>query len=215
MRVRRGGKAGWLVLAALGAGLLPTQPTRGAATNDYYPLTAGSRWTYAVTDYEHDSNRYEQVAVVDPTQVVDGVAYPVLRQTDRRGTMRAFVIKDERGVFWQHVGACKAFTPEARTTFTPAAQMLSFPLVRGRTWDWAGELRIAWIKKRIRMHCEIVDDAAELTVPAGTFRCVHVHIRDYRDAEASEEDAWYAPGIGQVKFATRRTCKELKTWDVK
>ncbi len=187
----------------------------GADKNDYYPLTTGSQWIYQITDYENKNDSFDQTATIDPAETYNKVTCSILKQKDKRGIVRAFVLKNSQGIFWKKIGASKSFTPEASSVFTPEIPIMMFPLTKGSTWDWEGKLKIAWINKNIKMHCEIVSANEELTVPAGTFKCVKIYIHQIRDNEPSDEYGWYAPGIGQIKYQTKKTLKVLKSYNVK
>jgi hypothetical protein len=187
----------------------------GAEKDDYYPLTPGSQWVYQITDHENKNDVFDQTATIEPPETYDKVQCSVLKQKDKRGIVRAFVVKDEKGVFWKKIGASKSFTPEANSVFTPAIPIMQFPLTKNAKWDWEGKLKIAWINKNIKMHCEILAADEALTVPAGTFRCVKIYIHQIRDNEPSDEYGWYAPGVGQIKYQTKRTLKVLKSYNVK
>lgn len=187
----------------------------GAEKKDYYPLTESSTWLYEVTNLEANNEKFEQITTVDKPELFEGKLYYILRQKDKRGIVRSFVQKNKEGVFWKKIGARKALTPEATTIFTPDLPIMFFPLNKGKSWDWEGTLKIAWINKKIKMHCVVLEDAEEVTVPAGTFHCVKIFIHQLRDNEISEEYGWYAPGIGQIKYRTKRTLKVLKNYNSK
>ncbi len=187
----------------------------GADKDDYYPLTPGSQWVYEITDFENKMAIFEQTATIDPPEIYDKVACSILKQKDKRGTVRAYVIKNEKGIFWKKIAASKSFTPEANSVFTPEIPIMIFPLAKNAKWDWEGKLKIAWINKNIKMHCEILSVNEKLTVPAGTFKCVKIYIHQVRDNEPSEEYGWYAPGIGQIKYQTKKTLKVLKSYNIK
>lgn len=187
----------------------------GAEKDDYYPLTPGSQWVYQITDYENKNDVFDQTATIELPETYGRVICGILKQKDKRGIVRAFVVKNEKGVFWKKIGASKSFTPEASSVFTPEIPIIMFPLAKGSKWDWEGKLKIAWINKNIKMRCEVVSDNEELTVPAGTFKCVKIHIHQIRDDELSDEYGWYAPGIGQIQYQTRKTLKILKKYQIK
>lgn len=186
-----------------------------AGKDDYYPLTPGSQWVYQITDHEHKNKVFEQTVSIDPPELYAKAQYSILKQEDNRGIIRSFVLKNEKGIFWKKIAASKSFTPEANSVFTPEIPIILFPLAKGAVWDWEGKLKVAWINKNIKMHCEILSTNEELTVPAGTFKCIKIYIHQVRDDEPSEEYGWYAPGIGQIKYETKRTLKVLKSYNIK
>ena len=202
-----------LLLAAVAG--LPLLPAQAASPGDYYPLTPGSTWTYLITNHEDKDDTFEQVATIDKPETYEKITYEILKQKDKRGIVRSFVLRNDKGVFWKKIGASKSFTPEAGSVFTPDLPIMVFPLAKGNKWDWEGTLKIAWINKHIKMHCEVLADNDEITVPAGTFKCLKIHIHQERDKEISDEYGWYAAGIGQIKYETKKTLKVLKSYNVK
>ena len=52
-------------------------------------------------------------------------------------------------------------------------------------------------------------------VPAGKFHCIKLHYHEKRGDEVIDEDAWYAEGVGQVKYDGGQYVKELKTYQIK
>ncbi|MDD5131446.1 MAG: hypothetical protein PHH44_02170 [bacterium] len=202
----------WLLTLVL---LATSAVATGAEKDDYYPLTPGSQWVYQITDHENKNDVFDQTATIEPAETYDKVSCSILKQKDKRGIVRAFVVKNEKGVFWKKIAASKSFTPEANSVFTPEIPIMMFPLAKDATWDWEGKLKIAWINKNIKMHCEIMSANEEVTVPAGTFKCVKIYIHQIRDNEPSDEYGWYAPGIGQIKYETKRTLKVLKSYNIK
>ncbi len=44
----------------------------------------------------------------------------IMTQKDKRGTMRQFLLQNEKGVFIHKLALSKALTPEVNTHFTPA-----------------------------------------------------------------------------------------------
>jgi len=78
---------------------------------------------------------------------------------------------------------------------------LPFRLVMGKEWDssvWAKvyntNTRDLW-----RLHGK-VEKKERITVPAGSFEAVRVVTMVLWQGKLSTTTAWYAPGVGQVKF---------------
>ena len=201
----------FITLVLLGLGVTAW----AADKNDHYPLTPGSQWVYQITDHENKNDVFDQTSTIEPPETYNKVLCNILKQKDKRGTVRAFVVKNEKGIFWKKIGASKSFTPEASSVFIPELPIMIFPLAKDAKWDWEGKLKIAWINKNIKMHCEILSVNEEITVPAGTFKCVKIFIHQVRDNEPSDEYGWYAPGVGQIKYQTKKTLKVLKSYNVK
>ncbi|MFH1783513.1 MAG: hypothetical protein ABH868_01240 [bacterium] len=180
---------------------------------DYYPLTFAMRWSYEVSQVDGKGKTFIQEVSVPGTDTYKKDQYIILEQKDKRGTIRSFVIKDKSGVYWKKIGASKTFTPEASSVFTPPIPLMKFPLKVGTAWNWEGNLKIAFINKNINMRCEVVAEE-EITVPAGTFKCLKIHIHQLRNKEESNEYSWYAPGIGQIKYIGKELQKELTAYSL-
>jgi hypothetical protein len=54
----------------------------------------------------------------------------------------------------------------------------------------------------------------DITVPAGKFHCIKLHYHEKRGGEIIDEEAWYAQGVGQVKYDGGQYVKELKSYKV-
>ncbi len=109
------------------------------------------------------------------------------------------------------LGLSKAFTPEVFTRFSPPVPCLIFPLAPGHKEHWEGRLKIAWVNKPIVFDGEVIG-WEDITVPAGQFHCIKFHFREKRGEELVEETAWYAAGVGQVKYDGGQYVKELKSY---
>ncbi|GEM_PF-1474356 len=201
-----------LLTAVLGLTALAAQ---AADPKNYYPLTPDSTWTYSITNHEDNDDTFDETVTIDKPEIYDKATYSILKQKDKRGIVRSFVLSNDKGIYWKKIGASKSYTPEASSVFTPEIPIMIYPLNQGSKWDWEGNLKIAWINKHIKMHCEVVSVNDEIKVPAGTFKCVKIYIHQERDKEISDEYGWYAAGIGQVKYETKKTLKVLKSYSVK
>lgn len=199
-----------LIFFLSGMSKIVAAETAGA---DYYPLKQGDKWTYDVWRVDGKGKKFTQEVTVPGTDKYDNQNYIILKQKDHRGTVRSFCLKDATGVYWKKIGASKSFTPEASSIFNPPIPILIFPLKAGYKWDWEGTLKIAFINKKIKMHCEVVA-GEEIEVPAGKFKCLKIHIHQVRNEEVSDEYGWYAPGVGQVKYIGKELGKELLSYSV-
>lgn len=180
---------------------------------DYFPLTPGSQWKY--NTYRKDKKKSFIMAVrIDKPQKYKGKEYHILTQKDKRGIMRSFLEVKEDGVFVKKTGVRKAFTPEASAIHEPSIPLFLFTLKKGYTFHWEGILKIVWIKKNIILDGEILGEDT-ITVPAGTFTCIKLHFRQKRGKKVTDEYAWYAPGVGQVKYIGGTYIKELIEYNIK
>src|SRR5207245_10529095 len=123
----------------------------------------------------------------------------VMTQKDKRGTMREFQLKNEKGLFIHKLALSKAFTPEENTRFTPAVPRVIFPLTPGTKVHWKGCLKVAWVDKPIIFDGEVTG-WEDIEVPAGQFHCIKLHYHEKRGEQVIDENAWYASGVGQVEY---------------
>lgn len=173
----------------------------------YFPTPVGAEWRYDVRD-KKAGDRFEMRVVIDPDWREGELGGPVMRQRDKRGTMKQFLLRRDDGVFLHKLGLSKSYTPEVTTRFTPAAPVLPFPLTPHALPEWQGRLKVAWVDKRIRYTGQVMGEE-EVKVPAGAFRCVRVFFDQWRDDEHVQETVWYAPDVGQVRYDGGQYVKEL------
>ncbi len=138
----------------------------------------------------------------------------IMKQKDKRGTMREFLTRTDKGLFIYKLGLAKGYTPEIFTRFSSPVPKVIYPLTPGNTMHWEGRLKAAWVDKKIVYDVEVVG-IEEIEVPAGKFKCVKLHFNEKRDDEKIEETAWYAEGVGQVKYDGGEYIKELKSYQIK
>ena len=196
-----------VVLAALGfSPALAAEPSNA----DFFPMEKGTAWAYNTIQKEKKSSFEMNVVIEGPWKEGDRSAM-IMTQKDKRGTMRQFLLENDNGVFIDKLALSKAFTPEVNTRFTPAVPLLIFPLVPGTKVHWEGRLKVAWVDKPIIFDGEVLgwDD---IEVPAGKFHCIKLHYHEKRGDEVIDESAWYANGVGQVKYDGGQYMKELKSF---
>ena len=134
----------------------------------------------------------------------------IMKQKDKLGTMREFLFKKDGGIFIYKLGLSKSYTPEIFSNFTPAIPRVIAPLTPGTTVKWEGRLKAAGVvNKAIKFSGEVVG-WEDVKVPAGTFHCIKLFYDQYRGDEHVQEYAWYADGVGQVKYDGGQYVKELK-----
>ncbi|MBD3271387.1 MAG: hypothetical protein GF384_02465 [Elusimicrobia bacterium] len=185
--------------------ILAQEPVTGP--EEYFPLTVG--WTWEYNTYANDTKEeFVMTVEIEKPETDNGTTYQILTQKDKRGRMRSFLEVNEEGIFVKKTGLKKSFTPEVFAVHEPAIPLFPFNLHNDLNIDWEGKLKVAWIKKDISLHIEFLG-FEEITVPAGTFKCVKLYFDQTRDGERSEEYAWYARNIGQVKYIGGTYTKEL------
>lgn len=187
-------------------------PTKAANINSeaYFPLDKGFSWVYDTLD-KKKNDHFEMKVVVEGPWNEAGQSGTILTQRDKRGTMREFLTQNEKGIFIYKLALSKSFTPEVDTHFTPAVPRVIFPLEPGNKIHWEGRLKVAWIDKPIIFDGEVVG-WDNIDVPAGHFHCIKLHYHEKRGDEIIDELAWYADGIGQVKYDGGQYVKELKSY---
>ncbi len=181
---------------------------------EYYPLKEGHRWTYIVSRVDGKGKKFTQEVTVPGKDKYKGKEYIILQQKDKRGKVRSFCIKDNTGVYWKRLSGTSKFLVGGSSVFTKPIPILQFPLTVGTKWDWEGTLKVPlFVDKKIKMRCRVVAEE-EIKVPAGTFRCLKIHIHQLRNKEVSDEYGWYAPGIGQIKYIGKELEKELMSYSL-
>ena len=178
--------------------------------DDFFPWAQGSTWTYDTLDKEKNEHFEMKVTVEGPWKEGD-LSGMIMTQKDRRGMMREFLLKNVTGIFIQKLGLSKAYTPEATTRFTPPVPRVIFPLAPGTKVHWEGHLKILFVNKPIIFDGEVVG-WEDVAVPAGQFRCMKLHYHEKRGEQVIDENAWYAAGVGQVKYDGGQYIKELKSY---
>jgi hypothetical protein len=198
------------ILAGLSGGLGAAE----APNEAFFPWGKGTEWVYD-TFNKTKSEHFDMHVVMAESWKEGDLSGMIMAQKDKRGTMREFQLKNEKGIFIQKLALSKALTPEVDTRFTPPVPRVIFPLNPGTKVHWEGRLKV-WMlmDKPIVFDGEVVgwDD---ITVPAGKFHCVKLHYHEMRGKEVINEDAWYAQGVGQVKYDGGQYVKELKSCHIK
>lgn len=205
-------KSSVIFIVCLSVILFSVSMGMAADKNDYYPLTADSEWIMQVTMLE-DNNVIEQKITIEKPEVFEGVTYSVMKQVDSKNKYTALILKNEKGVYWRKLSLNKFVTLDSY--FNPQAPYLQFPLTKGSKWEWQGIYAVPWGDKKSMMKFEIQNDAEDVTVPAGKFKCVKVHISKITGDDTDDETDWYAPGVGLVKLKSKKYLKELKSYNVK
>ena len=198
----------WRVGAAV---LFFSLPARAAepANDAFFPWAKGSTWTYD-TFQKTKKDPFEMKVVIDgPWE--GGM---IMTQKDKRGTMRQFLLKNEKGIFINKIALSKTLTPEVDTRFTPAVPMLIFPLTPGTKVHWEGRLKVRMVMDKPIIFDGEVIGWEDIQVPAGKFHCIKLHYHEKRGDDVIDEDAWYAEGVGQVKYDGGQYIKELKAYKI-
>ena len=86
-----------------------------------------------------------------------------------------------------------------------------YPLETGTKVHWEGRLKNIVMNKYIIFDGEVIG-FEDIEVPAGKFHCIKLHYHEKRGDEVIDESAWYAEGVGQVKYDGGQYVKELKSY---
>jgi len=179
----------------------------------YFPMDKGFTWTYD-TLHKPDGKHFDmKVTIADTWTDGDAADAPhgvIMKQKDERGTMREFLVEKSGGIFIHRLGLSKSYTPEVFSRFTPDVPRVIAPLTPGVHVEWQGTLKAAGVvNKKIKFSGTVVG-WEDVKVPAGTFHCIKLFYDQYRDDQHVQEYAWYADGVGQVKYDGGEYVKELK-----
>ena len=197
----------------VGAGLLLFGSSLLAAdlSNDaFFPMAKGDRWVYDTLN-KKGKDRCVMTVVIEGPWKEKNASGMRMTQKDHRGTMREYLVHNEKGIFIHKLGVSQALTPEVYTRFTPAVPRVIFPLTAGTTVHWEGNLKIAWVNIPIIFDGEVVG-WEDVDVPAGRFHAIKLHYHEKRGKEVLDEHSWYAEGVGQVKYDGGQYIKELKSY---
>ena len=123
--------AGTLAILFLGSALWAAGPQ----DESFFPWTQKSEWVYSTLN-KSEKDRFDMNVVMQEPWKDGDISGMVMTQKDKRGTMRQFLYKNEKGIFLQKLGLSKSYTPEVNTRFSPAVPMLIFPLVPGTKVHW-------------------------------------------------------------------------------
>ncbi len=200
--------ASLLVLAASLAGQdAPAKPHPNAGTF-YFPLQAGSHWTWRTTMTHDGATHTGERVAWDFGPVPAGAATCEQWLVSTDSTAQAFPeywSADSKGVYehaCRYMGGMRGARDE-RTRLLPA------PVGLETKWTWDYQLSYQTMgdverdPERDKVSCvgELLAADTAVTVPAGEFRAAHVRITsrcDHWDRENVRE-LWFARGAGLVK----------------
>lgn len=200
-----------LIGAASGGAAQSTRPFSASFThpqpNAYFPLTPGLVLHYRGTD--GPARFRERVAVTHRTRTIEGVEAVVVRDVLRRadGTVaeatRDWYADDNRGNVWYLGEATATFDRHGHVTSREGSWQAGVKgATAGMIMPSSPEPTDAYRQEFWRGHAEdqawIVQNAATVTVPTGTY---HQVVRSYewsRLEKANVSVKFYAPGVGIV-----------------
>ena len=184
-----------------------------ALHNDsFFPWNVGDSWVYQTIN-KKTKDVFPMNVTIKETWKEGDQAGIIMVQKDKRGQMRQFMLKNEKGIFLEKLGLSKSFTPEVFTRFDSPVPAVIFPLIPGTKVHWEGRLHVLTVNQKI-VYDGLVVGWEDVTVPAGNFHCIKIHFHEMRDKDVVDEDAWYAENVGQVKYDGGQYIKELKSFKV-
>jgi len=218
----------WIKLGApaaaslAGAGIVLWTAAIGAATPEGAAapqLAVGDRWEYRVTD----NLRRGAVSKLDVevVSVTAGTARLRFEGADPNGRGEWFDEVDRDGNL-----ASGTLFREPPRPFAPPAQLLAFPLQKGKTWRQTIDTlrKDTGVKDQILIYGRVGSPAA-VTVPAGGFETVYVYRtiqlddREFWRSRTSITDAiWYTPSTKapvRIKREAKYNQKDLSNLEVR
>lgn len=98
----------------------------------------------------------------------------------------------------------RRFANGTTCSYTPARQLLSFPLYYGKSWtsDWQYACSAGYREKASAVNT--VDDVGSITVPAGTFEALR--IRSVISYSESNDNLLVGGAFGQGRYTQEQTC---------
>jgi hypothetical protein len=159
-------------------------------------LAVGDHWQYRVTD---NLRRGAQSQLdVEVIAVAGGAARIRLRRSDARSPREWIDEVDSEGAL--RMGSLQG---EPERAFDPPAQLLAFPLYKGKTWKQTIDTlrKDTGIKDQILVYGK-TNAPASITVPAGRFDTVSIYrtlqlddAEFWRSRTSRRDFVWYAPAV--------------------
>lgn len=192
-------------------------------TQSLYPMVAGATWTWDNLDL-NGTVKFEEMATMSATTFDGQPAFLLIDGAGGSGTnTESTLLRRGSRALRVHKEVKTGSTTEFLVDYTPGFTRVD------DSWDTAGEsynlnyLRVETDgaggnrKEDTRVHdFEIIAIDAEVTVPAGTFTCVHIR-RTRADQGGSmgvQVEAWYAPGVGKVKELREDRSEVLTSYSI-
>jgi hypothetical protein len=161
-------------------------------TPDYYPLSLGMKWIYAVTNDGQKSKLTSQVARFD---TIDGKKLAVV-ETVIEGTVTgtAHIAATDKGVFCHRMNGIE---------LSPPICILKYPFKKDDTWEV--ETTVSTEKMTVKGKAV---DTEEVTVPAGKYKALKADIDRTIPGMQVSATFWFAPDVGVVKQTMTGAGKE-------
>lgn len=191
------------------------------AAPSLWPLTAGSTWTYRITDPQKGIFT-KQVEVIGPQPVPDtNMTATAVRSMQPYLEELSWQVELQSGLVVRVREEDRKDGAVARvTTWTPATvKSLAQPQPQG--WSYSSSIRETVrqddgsVEEKDQTYVwRVVAENETVVVPAGTFTNAIKVQRDRPDKTGKERIYWLVPGVGKVKEDGERL-EELSSYDVK
>jgi hypothetical protein len=186
---------GYLLVLAMGftSAAFPAAISQEKAP-DYFPLKAGTKWSYEVNQDGKKLKTTSQIAKVEAGAEGKSVA---LLETTVNGevTGTEHLTTTEKGVFRQRVNGIE---------LSPPVCVLKYPLKKDETWET--ESTIA--NEQLKVKGKVIANE-EVTVPAGKYKAFRVEIETSAAGMRNITTLWFAPDVGVVKQSTENEGKAV------
>lgn len=193
----------------LAAPLLVLMSCKGEA-GGYYPLGEGVTWKYQTIAKGPERAETSEITITNlPARELNGKSV-VPQKMDAGGNSRfSFVASDTTGIYEVARQSLEDADPRP---LVPPAYLIKFPIQAGASWetnDRVGSNSAFLEEVPVTLKCKIEGLDDSITVPAGTLKGMKVScqglgaklIKMQRKCVAAlEVQAWYAPGIGTVRW---------------
>ncbi len=186
-----------VALAALALGHAPVKPDFG--------LRVGNQWTYTLKSGNDESSVVETgVRFVEVKKSTYALEVKSVHSGGYEGF--SYLGQDENGLLSYFNSQMRG--PGVSSDIAPVVKA-RMPFNKGLTWKWvekwrgqtAGNVDERELRKMdMHMDAVIVDDKEPITVPAGSYKAVHVRMTGESEAGGRTfQDHWYVFGVGLVK----------------
>lgn len=155
----------------------------------YFPLTAGSQWTY--------DTRLGRITALVGAGSDDGAV--IYQLSSSFGISYEFVFGVNDDQIQNPQRSISALLWRTDYEFVPAVIMLDFPMSEGKLWQWSGQ-RLESRRNTQAVVSGTVLGEETIEIGENDYDCLVVSIV-YADDDANSEELrmWLAPGVGMVK----------------
>ena len=187
-------RVGYLLLLAIGFTSVAHRVAIGQEkVPDYFPLKAGTKWSYELNQGGKKLKLSSQIAKVEE---IDGKSLSLL-ETTMNGEVAAteHLAATDKGIFRHRANGIE---------LSPPVCFLKYPLKKNETWETASTIA----NEQLKIKGKVID-TEDVTVPAGTYTAFRIEIETSAAGISSTTTLWLAPDVGVVKQSTENAGKTL------